>query len=154
HVGAGDLPPALGLGLDHQLAAPPDGRGLGASPLALDLLAVGVQVEDACAVVDRDLLGGLGDGERLRRLEEAMHRGAGAGRVAVPVAPRAPSAAAPAAEASAPAAEAAAPASHASAAPSAAQAPATGPVAAARVAHLRPRVLALVLVERPLAAQA
>src|SRR5438034_1715327 len=158
HVGAVDLRSPLRLHFDHELVAPPLRRGLGASALALDLLSVRVQVEDPLAVVDADLVRRLGDRQRFRRLEEAAHGAAptagavAAVGVAVPAA--APAEAAPGAAGTATtAAYAAAPPTHA--APSTAEAATTraAAAAAARVVHLRPRVLALILVQRPLAGQ-
>src|SRR6185295_5477718 len=108
----------LRLRLHHQLVPPPLGRGLAPSALALDLLAVRMQVENPLPVVDADLVGRLRDRQRLGRLEEAAHGAHAAAAVGGLVSPAdAPAAeAAPAAHPSAAAAEAAAPAAHATAA--------------------------------------
>src|SRR5207245_8267246 len=141
------------LRLDHQLVAPPLRRGLGPSTVALGLPAVGMQVKDPLAVVDADLFGRLRDRQRFRWLEEAPHGAAPAASVGVPLSAASPAeASSRTARPAAPAAEAAAAAAstHASAR---AGRPAPRSPAAARVTHLRPRVLALLLVERPLAGQ-
>src|SRR6266849_1113789 len=121
---------------------------------ALDLLSVRVQVEDPLPIVDADLFGRLRDHQRFRWLEEAPHRAATIAAVGVAVTAAAPAEASPGtAGAATTAAEAAAPAAEATAPAAEATAPGTAPAATARVAHLRPRVLALLLVQRPLARQ-